>query len=425
MKLGRITKFAVPAISGIIGCTFAAFAACVGASTDQDKISKRLMPLPRTLEIQNGSLLLGPETSISIDEDCAVVGRYFAKRLRNGTGWAVPEKKDGTIRLELAPDPKASPEYYSLQVTDKQVTIRAASPAGIVRGTETLLQLMPTSVYGAGKLDLITLPAVKITDSPQFAWRGVHLDVSRKFQDKDTVLKLLEGIAASKINVFHWHLTDDQGWRLPIEGYPKLTEKGPAYSRADIKEVVERAEQLGIMIVPEIDMPGHSTASCRAYPEISTPNDKGQPTGTMNPGADASYKFIDVVMKDVAVQFPNSPYVHIGADEVGSGGWGKDQQCLDTMKRENLKNSHELYLYFINRVVAAAKKNGKRSIAWDEAFDPKNDPDLIIMSWRNMQPGINAAKAGRTVIFCPNPQLYINHANTRSIKNPQAYSGHT
>lgn len=388
-------------------------------------VAARLLPPARTVHAGAGMVTLTKSTSLGLDAASGVVGRYFATRLRRGTGWPVPVAADGFIRCKVATTGDASPEGYSLKIAADGITIQGNSPAGVARGAETLLQLMPPAVYGVNQCESLALPVVEITDAPRFAWRGMMLDVSRRFQDKDTVLKLLDGLAACKINVFHWHLTDDQGWRLPIGGYPKLTDKGPAYSRADIKEVVERAAALGIMILPEIDMPGHSGASCRAYPEISTPNAKGQPTGTMNPGADASYAFIDAVLKDVAAQFPDSPYIHLGADEVGSGGWSKDPGCQALMQREGLKNAHELYVYFVNRAVGIARKYGKRSIAWDEAFDARNDPELIIMSWRGMGPGIAAAKAGRTVIFTPNPPLYINHANSRSSINPRAYSAHT
>lgn len=381
-----------------------------------------LTPLPKSITMDSGSLVLTEQTSVSLDAASGMVGKHFVERLRHGTGWKLPIVENGTLRLEVVPNPQVSKESYRLQVTEKGVSIRAASPAGLARGTETLLQLMPPAVYGPGQFKTLTLPALTISDAPKFAWRGSLLDVSRKFQDKDTILKLLDGLAASKLNIFHWHLTDDQGWRLPIEGYPKLTEKGPAYSREDIREVVEHAAKLAITILPEIDMPGHSSASCRAYPEISILNNKGQTTATINIGADATYTFVEAVMKDVAAQFPNCPQVHIGADEVGGGGWAKDAQCLAAMKRENLKNPHELEVYFLNRVIAIAKKHGKSCIAWDEAIKPKIDPALTIMSWRGMEPGIAAAKAGRNVIFCPTPQIYYDHPNSRSKKNPPAYS---
>ena len=397
----------------------AAMAANTPASVDLDQA---LLPPPRTMHTGTESLVLTSQTTLSMNTT-NVVGLHLAERLRKGTGWPLPIADKGTIRLEFKAG-SASPEAYSLDVTTNAVIIRAGTPAGIARGAESLLQLMPPSVYGSNRCDTVTLPVVTITDSPQFAWRGLHIDVSRKFQDKDTILKFLDGIAACKLSVFHWHLTDDQGWRLPIEGYPKLTEKGPAYSRADIREVVAHAAELGITILPEVDMPGHSGDSCRAYPDIRIRNDKGQPTGTMNPGADASYAFIEAVMKDVAAQFPNSPYVHIGADEVVSGGWKKDAQCQAFMQHEKLKSPHELYIHFINRAVSIAKLHGLKTIAWDEALDPRNDPALIIMSWRGMPPGIRATELGRQVIFTPTPELYFDHANSRSIQNRHAYSSH-
>jgi hexosaminidase len=400
----------------------------------QSELTQQVLPKPRCVALAAGSLVLTKTTSLNLDAGAETVGGYFAERLRRGTGWPVPvvTGAEGTLCFRIVAQPPSSdsagkaipPDGYSVQIAATGACVRAASPAGLARGAETLLQLMPATVYGSSSGDRITLPALTIEDGPHFPWRGAMLDVSRKFQGRDTILKLLEGLAACKLNVFHWHLTDDQGWRLPIEGYPKLTEKGPAYSRGDIRDVVRRAAELGITIVPEVDMPGHSGASCQAYPEIAVRKENGQPTGTMNPGAESAYTFIEAVMKDLAAQFPDSPFVHIGADEVGSVGWSKDAQCQALMKRENLKSAHELYVYFVNRAVAIARQHGKRSIAWDEAFDAKNDPSLIIMSWRGMAPGIAAAKVGRTVIFAPNPPLYINHANTRSRNNPRAYSAH-
>lgn len=399
-------------------------AACTAHAATLEEIQAGLMPLPGSVKAGAGEVTLNSAASISLGKGCDTVGRHFAERLRNGTGWALPEKADGVIRLELAGDAKASPEAYTLQVGAGRVLIRAATSAGLARGVETLLQLMPPEVYGKNNCTSLVLPAVSIADAPQFAWRGLQLDVSRKFQTKATILKLLDGIAACKLNVFHWHLTDDQGWRLPIEGYPKLTAKGPAYTREDIREVVARAAELGITLVPEIDVPGHSAASGNAYPEIAVSNEKGKPSNTLNVGSEATYAFIDAVMKDVAAQFPDSPYIHIGADEVGGGLWKKDPQCQALMKKENIKGTHELYLHFVNRVVGIVKKHGRRAIAWDETLDKKVDPSLIIMSWRGMAPGVEAAKAGRQVVFTPTPALYLDHANTRSKENLQAYSKH-
>lgn len=385
-----------------------------------------LLPYPSSVKQSNGKLMLTSSTAISLDPASDLAGRHFATRLARGTGWNIPITSNGIIKLKVVPNKKASPESYTLKITTKGVNIRAASAQGIVRATETLLQLMPPAIYSANKFDTITLPTLTITDSPAFQWRALMLDVSRKFQNKETIIKLLDGMAACKLNLFHWHLTDDQGWRLPIEVYPKLTEEpNDSYTRDDIREVVEHAAKLGITIMPEIDMPGHSLACCKAYPEISTLDDKGNPTGTINPGSDATYRFVEDVIGDVVKQFPNSPYIHIGADEVGKKRWEKDPQCQALMDREKLKNTSELYTYFVNRATAIVKKNGRKAFAWDEAFNLNVDPDLVIMSWRGMRPGIEAAKANRAVVFCPTPQIYIDHANSRSNKNMPAYSGNT
>jgi hexosaminidase len=204
-------------------------ATCMADTAD---LSSRLLPPPQSARVEPGSLTLTANASLGLGAGSEVVGRHFRQRLRRGTGWPVPvlTNAPGTIRFDVVPDPKQSPEAYSLNISSTGVIVRASSAAGVARGAETLLQLMPPEVYGSNRCGTLTLPALTINDAPQFAWRGAMLDVSRKFQDKDTILKLLDGLAARKLNIFHWHLTDDQGWRLPIAGYPKLTEERQANS---------------------------------------------------------------------------------------------------------------------------------------------------------------------------------------------------
>lgn len=384
--------------------------------------SANMIPMPKSMIPGKGKLPLTNNASVSLGKGTELVGQHFISRLNTGTGWNIPVSDQGTIRLEIIKT-KGSPEAYSLEINNHGIKITAASAQGIVRGTESLLQLMPPSIYGKGTIREITLPCMTINDAPQYEWRALMLDVSRHFQNKDTIIKLLDGMAACKLNVFHWHLTDDQGWRLPIEGYPKLTSNPEvSYSRQDIREIVEHAEKLGIAIMPEIDMPGHSTAACRAYPEIATRTASGKLTGTMNPGAKATYKFIEAVMADVVRQFPNGQNIHIGADEVGTGNWKNHKECLDLMKKEKLRNTHELYTYFINRCCSIVKKHKRKPFAWNEALSSKVDPDLTILSWKGMRPGIAAAKATHDVVFSPTPQIYFDHPNTRSKNNPRAYS---
>lgn len=318
----------------IILSTISLTAVMAVTSQAESTSSLSIIPLPKHVKQSKGQLTLTNKTSVSIDKGSELVGKHFISRLKNGTGWNLPTSNEGTIRLKIVKT-KGSPEAYTLTILDKRVQITAASPQGIVRGTESLLQLMPPAVYGKGTIKEVTLPCLTIKDAPQYAWRALMLDVSRHFQNKDTIIKLLDGMAASKLNVFHWHLTDDQGWRLPIAGYPKLTSNPDvSYTREDIREIVEHAKKLGITIMPEIDMPGHSSAVCRAYPEIATRNRDGKITGTLNLGADASYKFINDVIADVCKQFPDSPNIHIGADEVGTGNWKNHPECLKLMKRE-------------------------------------------------------------------------------------------
>lgn len=383
-------------------------------------VVNRLLPVPQSVKMGNGVFVLTAKTTINIAPECDVVGQHFADRLRRGTGWNVPVTEGGKICLKINAAAGTSPEAYTLRINNSGIVVQGATPAGVARGLETLFQLMPTAVYGSNRCERITLPAVEIADAPRFAWRGFMLDVSRYFVSRDDVLKFLDGMAADKLNIFQWHLTDDQGWRLPIKGYPKLTQDTKhSYSREDIRAVVEHAAKLGITIVPEIDVPGHSSATCNAYPEIATLNKNGKPGNTMNPGAPATYAFLEKVIDDVAVQFPDSPYIHIGTDEVGVGRWSADPQCQALMKQEKIGGPHQLYTFFVNRMASIVKQHGRKPVAWEDSYSKEADPNLIFMGWRDMRACISMPKAGRDIIMAPGNVAYFDIPNSRSLDNAQ------
>lgn len=383
-----------------------------------------ILPIPRSANMGGPGFTLRSGCGLSLGKGAERIGGYFVERLARGTGWNVSAQPTGKIRFEISPV-GPSPEAYRLIVNSQGVHLTASGEMGLARGAETLLQMMPPQVYGKSSLSSIDLPGAMIEDEPRWRWRGLHLDVSRHFQDKEAVLRYLDGMASAKLNVFHWHLTDDQGWRLPIAGYPNLTADAKhSYSREDIRDVVDHAAKLGIVILPEIDLPGHSGGLLKAYPELGALNDKGQPA-VLNVGDEAAYTFIAKVVDDLVTQFPESPCVHIGADEVGGGPWSKDAKCIALMQAKGIKGTRALQTYFVNRVAGILRAKGRKAIAWNEAFAPDLDKDITIMSWQGVDPGLAALNAGHDVIFSPGYYLYFDHRNARTIDNFPGYGPRT
>jgi hexosaminidase len=285
---------------------------------------------------------------------------------------------------------------------------------------------------------------VEIKDSPRYAWRGIMLDVSRHFFDKTEVEHVLDLMAMHKLNRFHWHLTDDQGWRIEIKKFPKLTDIGAwrdgigfnldprrsdhyridgkyggFYTRADIREVVAYAARLHIIVIPEIEMPGHSQAALAAYPEFScTKNTEavGVKAGVMDAiydaGDDAVFAFLDDVLAEVSALFPG-PYIHIGGDEVPKGPWKKSADCKAGIQSEGLKDEDELQSYFIKRVEKIVESKNRQLIGWDEILEGGLAPGATVMSWRGMGGGIKAAQAGHDVVMTPTSNCYFDHSQTR------------
>lgn len=275
---------------------------------------------------------------------------------------------------------------------------------------------------------------------PCYQWRGLMLDESRHFFGKEKVKQLLDIMAELRLNVFHWHLTDEPGWRIEIKAYPKLTTIGgkgnwhdpnaPAafYTQEDIKEIVKYASNKGIMIIPEIDMPGHATAACRAYPELSGGGEGRWVGFTFNPAKEITYKFIDDVFSEVAQLFP-SPYIHIGGDEVtfGNQAWRTDKTIVNFTKKQGLAGDLELEHYFIRKVAGIAKKHNKKIIGWDEILNAGVSPkDALIMWWRHDKPSqlVKALEDGYQVVLCPRRPLYADFIQWPTDKIGRQWNGY-
>jgi len=353
--------------------------------------------------------------------------------------------------------------------TSGGVIISANQPAGLFYGMQTLLQLLPKEIESktVSKANW-SIAAAKITDYPRFGWRGVMLDVSRHFFTKEEVKKYIDQIARLKYNTFHWHLTDDNGWRIEIKSLPKLTQVGAwrveraghfgereepkpneptpyggFYTHEDIKEIVKFAQDRNVTIVPEIDVPGHSMAALAAYPELSCTKEKvsvnpgtafadwyGNGTfkvkveNTLNPSDEKVYEFLDKVFTEVAMLFPN-PYIHVGGDECYKGYWAADAGCQALMKKMNIRHVEDLQGYFMKRVEGILKAKGKKLLGWDEILEGGISPEATLMSWRGVKGGIEAAHLGHDVVMTPNNFVYIDYIQGDPTIEPSIYAGLT
>ena len=336
----------------------------------------------------------------------------------------------------------------------RPLKLSANQAAGLFNGVQTLRQLLPKELENKNfMMPMGMLQGCKITDYPRFGWRGLMLDVSRNFFTKEEVKKYIDVMARYKLNVLHWHLTDDNGWRIEIKSLPKLTSvgawrvqryghfgeredpkdgepttNGGFYTQDDIKEVVAYATARNVTIVPEIDIPGHSMAALAAYPELSTkkdPKTKVNPgtkfaewygngkfkmlvENTLNPADEKVYEFVDKVFTEVAALFPNK-YIHVGGDECYHGYWEADPACKALMKKEGLKTGEELQSYFMKKVEKIVQSKGKKMIGWDEILEGGISPNAAVMSWRGVAGGIEAAKQGHEVVMSPTTFAYIDY----------------
>ena len=345
----------------------------------------RMFPTPARVVGQKGSFTIGTTPKISGNGGYADV---LAKKLQSElkTTGKQSSAAGGEIRLVLDEKLKMADEGYSLNISPSVVLLEASSESGLFYAKEALLQLVR---FGNG-----TLGACKIEDQPRYGWRGFMLDESRHFFGKEKVKQYLDIMASLRMNVFHWHLTDEPGWRIEIKKYPKLTSVGaignwhepeaPAqfYTQDDIREIVAYAADRHIMVVPEFDMPGHATAVSRAYPELSGGGEGKWNGFTFHPCKETTYQFISDVLDEIVALFP-SPYIHIGGDEVhyGNQSWFTDPEIQQFIKDKKLQNETGLEHYFVKRAADIVASKGKTMIGWDEIIDAGVSPDKAVIMW--------------------------------------------
>ncbi len=391
-----------------------------------------VVPKPDSIVYKEGAFIFSSTTILSHDESLAKLADYLSDQMKFFTGIS-PEagrhsetKKSNFISLSLdSVSAPSNPEGYMLDVSPERIALRARTEAGLFSGIQTLLQLFPV-VDSMARQKSYSVPCCTIIDYPRFEWRGLNLDCCRHFITKDFIKRYIDLLAYYKFNVFHWHLTDDQGWRIEIKQYPKLTQIGAwrkdsngnvyggFYTQEDIKEIVAYAQSRFITVVPEIEMPGHCMAALAAYPEYSCTGGPFQvPTAwgifrdVYCPGKDSTFTFLDNILSEVMTLFP-SHYIHIGGDEVLKDRWKACPYCQRRIKDEGLKDENELQSYFVKRIDKFVESKGREIIGWDEILQGGLAPGATVQSWRGIDGAIQAAQSKHNTIVSPGDYAYLS-----------------
>jgi len=419
--------------------------------------SVSIIPQPVSLQIDAGSFTINAKTAISIDGNKALTEAavFLKSTLNTLSGYELPLKaaKTNSIVLMIAKLYNTNEEGYQLLVTPTKITIKANTKAGIVYGIQSLLQMLPAVRTNAS----LSIPCLSITDYPRFKWRGMHLDVSRHFFGPEVIKHYIDLMASYKMNVFHWHLVDDTGWRIEIKKYPNLTQTGAwrvdqtdkvwggrpqaktneiptyggFYTQKQISEIIKYASERNVTIVPEIEMPGHVASAISAYPNLScnqkpqlpmTGGDYNNISSNYCAGNDDVYKFIENVLTEVIDLFP-SKYIHIGGDEVDKTAWKTCVKCQGRIKAMGLKDENELQSYFVKRIEQFIIKKKRKLIGWDEILEGGLAPEATVMSWRGESGGIEAAKMKHEVVMTPGNPCYFDHYQAGPEGEPLAFGG--
>lgn len=402
-----------------------------------------LIPKPAVAEKGTGTFIINKHTKIiAKGNDAKKVAEMFNYFLKKKYGFALMvdnNATNGAIVLNTFSPVKPSAESYQLKVTSHGITI-SGERKGVFYGVQSLLQLINDTN------NRLSVPAIMVKDQPNFAYRGLMLDVGRHFFEVNEIKKILDVMAYLKLNRFHWHLTDDQGWRLEIKKYPKLTEisawrdssiiggyndfkpfvydgkrSGGFYTQEQARAIVKYAAERNIKVIPEIEMPGHCTAVLAAYPELGNGSGPYQVPGFLgvnrtiyNPGP-PTFQFLENVLKEVMDIFP-SKYIHIGGDEVPKDEWKTSALAQKIIADNHLKDENELQSWFINKIEKFLNQNGRNLIGWDEILEGGLSPNATVMSWRGEQGGIQAAKESHNVVMSPGGYMYIDHAQAKNNK---------
>jgi hexosaminidase len=445
-----VATVALTTISGCVHAPPAARAPYPGAVSQQagELPTISIIPRPMSLTRLDGSFTVDARTVIVTDHASAGVANQLARYLEPATGLNIPVRLEATssanaivFRSDASLSAVLGPEGYRLRVEPAGVTITAPAGAGAFYAVETIRQLLPPEIFRAAPVAGVawTMPAVAIEDRPRFAWRGAHLDVARHFMSKEFVEKFIDLLALQKMNTFHWHLTDDQGWRIEIKKYPKLTEVGawrtqtvighPSrdtsaaafdnrshggfYTQDDVREVVAYAKARFVTVVPEIEMPGHEQSAVASYPSLGNFGDTmpvwttwGVSKHILNP-SDTTITFMEDVLTEVMALFPGR-YIHVGGDEAAKDEWKVSPLAQALIKQLGLANENELQGWFMKQIDAFLDAHGRTLVGWDEILDGGLSPHAVVMAWQGADRGVLAALQGHDVVMAPGGQTYFD-----------------
>ena len=441
------------------------FFSCNSKNPEDLMSNLNLIPMPTSINHLPGKFDIQSLSSIVLinnlesEKSCAELFQEYLEPIKYLKLSSIKELEENQLYIELDTTYEINPEGYSLLIDKGNgIHLKAPTTSGLFYGFQTFKQLCDPSLEKKESNVNTKISNCEINDAPKFPYRGMHLDVSRHFFDITFIKTYIDMIAFHKMNVFHWHLTDDNGWRIEIKKYPGLTDKsawrvdrrhepwkewspikpnekatyGGFYTQDEIREVVQYAAKKNILVIPEIEMPGHTSEVFAAYPELSC-------TGKLipvNPGSywpnedifcagnDNVFTFLENVLTEVISLFPGS-YVHIGGDEAEKTNWETCKSCQERIKKEGLKDEHELQSWFIKRIEKFILKNNKKLIGWDEILEGGLAPSATVMSWRGMNGGIESARAGHDVVMCPTSHCYFDYYQADPENSPNAFGGYT
>ncbi|MBG7631017.1 MAG: family 20 glycosylhydrolase [Bacteroidetes bacterium] len=425
----------------------------------KEKKEVLIIPQVQKIEIKESYFNLTSKVVFGTEnEEQFKIAKFLSDKINNSANWNTTVVKTGNnADIQFISDNKLKEEAYQLNISQDNIIIKASSNSGFFYGMQSLRQLLPSEIEKATTLNEIKIPELKITDSPEFVWRGMMLDVSRHFFSVNEVKELIDLMSFLKLNTFHWHLVDDQGWRIEIKKYPKLTEVGAwrvnkeqihwnkrptplsteksdfggFYTQEEIKEVVAYAQSKFITVVPEIEVPAHVMSAIAAYPFLSC-NEKQimVPSGGVWPiteiycaGKETTYEFIENVLDEVITLFP-SKYIHIGGDEATKTNWKNCEHCQLKMKEETLEDVEELQSYMIKHFAKYLQSKNRIMIGWDEIMEGGLADDAVVMSWRGAKGGIEAAEQNHEVIMSPNTHVYFDYYQASKETEPLAIGGY-
>ncbi len=415
---------------------FFTFLNFVELPAQNSELTINIIPIPKTIIQKDGYFEINKQTKILFERGTENVARYLKDILEPALGYDIGleelnnSSKNNSIILRLSKlNSGLGNEGYTLTTNPDNIIIEANELNGLFYGIQTLRQLLPVEIESKKEVESVEwkVPCVEINDKPEFVWRGLNLDCCRHFMGKDFIKRYIDLLAYHKMNVLHWHLTEDQAWRIEIKKYPELTIKGAwrtyddgsvyggFYSQDDIKEIVKYAASRFVTVVPEIEMPGHSTAAISCYPEISCtggPFEVGTLWGIYSDvycaGNEKTFQFLQDVIDEVVELFP-SKYIHIGGDEVPKNRWENCPKCQQELNQKTLKMNMDLQSYFVKRMEKFINSKGKQIIGWDEILEGGLAPEATVQSWRGVKGAIDAAKQGHDVIVSPTSNCYFDY----------------